>query len=155
MRQTDQLGRHVEKSVIATSKTKARANFKALNANIASQQESSTDIRFGELFESLLETVYKVQVRNSTLNLYRGLWRNHLLPLKEIYVRRLTPAILEELFRSPNVGRSTRQLLRRVVIGFLNHAVRLDYVTEILLNAPFRLVAKPNSLSHKPHKKFW
>lgn len=130
LRFTDDLGRRFERVERAETKADALVKLKALRARIADQPEKPSDIRFGELFELLLETVYKDRVRSSTLNLYRGLLRNHLVPIRDVYVQRLTPTLLDDLFRSPSIGRRTSQLLRRVVIGFLNHALRLGYVKE-------------------------
>lgn len=130
MRLTDEQGRHFERSANASTRPEATSKLKALREGLSSQPDAPRDIRLGELFELLLETVYKERVRSSTWNLYDKLFRNHLTPVRDIYVRKLTTAILDELFRNPEIGRRTRQLLRRVVIGFLNHAVRLGYAKD-------------------------
>lgn len=130
VRLTDELGRHLERSAKASTKVEAVAKLEQLRRQVIQCPDAPTDIRLGELCDVLLETVYKGRVRSSTFNLYRGLLKNHLGTVREIYSRKLTPAILDELFANPKIGRRTRQLFRRVLIGFLNHAVRLGYVTE-------------------------
>lgn len=130
VRLTDDLGRHMERSAKAPTKAEAIAKLEQLRSSVLTCPDAPTDLRLGELCELLLKTVYKDRVRSSTFNLYRGLMKNHLGMVRDVYTRKLTPAALDQLFANPKIGRRTRQLFRRVLIGFLNHAVRLGYVAE-------------------------
>lgn len=114
----------------ATSKAEAVSKAKVLQASLDQGPTLPKDVRLGSLFDHLIETVYQGRVRSSTLNLYKGLFRNHLHVVRDVFVQRLTPSLLDELFGDRSKGLRTRQLLRRVMIGFLNHAVRLGYITD-------------------------
>lgn len=131
LRFTDELGRPREKTFKAKSKAEAQQRLKMFRKELAAgTAQVEKDITLGKLWERLMAEVFEPKLRSSTVNQYDGLIRNHLKPLRDVKLSKLTVSVLEELLRDETKGRRTREMLRRFLIMSLNHAVRLGLAKE-------------------------
>ncbi|RYG36428.1 site-specific integrase [bacterium] len=88
------------------------------------------DITMSELFDRLMAEVYAPKLRSSTLVQYEGLVKNHLRPLRDVRLSRLTVTVIDPILRDTSKGRRTREMVRRFLITSLNHAVRIGLAKE-------------------------
>ena len=131
LRFTDELGRPREKTLGAPTEKEAKAKLKQFRKEHAEgTAKLERDLTIGQLLDRLMAEVYAPKLRTNTLAQYEGLIRNHLRPLRDIRLSKLTVDVLEELLRDESKGRRTRGVLRRFLITSINHAVRLGLVKE-------------------------
>jgi integrase len=131
LRFTDELGRKCEKTFKAKTKAEANSRLKAFRKELTAGTATVTkDITLGKLLDRLMAEVFEPKLRSSTVVQYQGLITNHLTPLRDVRLSKMTADVLEEIFRDKSKGRRTREMLRRFLIMSLNHAIRLGLVRE-------------------------
>ena len=131
LRFTDELGRPREKTMKSSTKAEATARLKAFRNELAAGKANlDRDLTVGELFDRLFADVYTPKLRSSTVVQYESMVRNHLRPLRDARLSKLTVQALEEILRDKSKGRRTREMLRRLLICSLGHACRMGLVKE-------------------------
>jgi len=131
LRFTDELGRKREKTFTAGSRSAAAARLKVFRQELAAgTAQLEKDITMSELFDRLMAEVYGPKLRSSSITQYEGLIRNHLRPIQDAKLSKLTVQAIDEIIRDKSKGRRTREMVRRFLITSLNHAVRLGLVKE-------------------------
>lgn len=149
LRYTDDLGNRKEKSWKRGTEKEAKKELEAFKQKlIKGDVASGRSITLGEWLEEAMETIYRHKLRPNTYALYEGFMNHHLKPLWKVQLNKLTPGMCDSLISGlkkverryeggsvdvvkdkPLSGQS-KVLVRRFLIGALNHAVRLGYLKE-------------------------
>lgn len=144
-RWTDESGKGREKTFVCGEDTPA--NWKVATRKLKGFRESlikgevvEKDMKVGALFDKVIAEVYEESLRQSTLRLYRMFRKHHIKPIESVKLSELTGtvgiAVLERTIkqakpqRGEKLSAQTKNLLRRFIIGTLNHAVRLGYLKD-------------------------
>ncbi len=154
LRYKDELHNQQEKSFTCKTEEEAWKKLEAFRKSLAKGDvPAGKDLPFGDWLKLAMDTIYRGKLRPNTFTLYQGFIDYHLKPLAKVPLNKLTPNMcdtlisgLKKIERSYEKGADgkivvnmkqelplsgqTKTLVRRFLIGNLNHAVRLGYLKE-------------------------